>query len=149
MLKVIRKTTGTREKADQATGLIVSPTKGIIRVTSPLVDALGLTESSYVSLSLVEDDENNTKSLYLSVEPKAGKGEEQEGAKLSAIGAGLQFSDSASYSHLGGNAENNRLYTVDTEAGQELDGVTYYQLVFAEETPKMARTKSTGQEVEA
>jgi hypothetical protein len=146
MFKVIRKVTGTREKANVPAGLVVTPTKGIIRLTQPLVDALSVNDKDYVMIVLAEN-ESGDKDLYFGVAPLAADKEDQTGAKLSSIGSGLQFSDSAAYVNLEGNSEVNRLFSLDLEDGQEHEGMTFYKLVFSEETAKMARTKS-GEEVE-
>jgi hypothetical protein len=140
-MKIIRKTTGTREKAGVPAGIMVTCTKGILRLTTALIDALSLTTASKLVMVLGEEEDDNgeaVKAIYMSVEPKGS----EEGATLGAVGSLLQFSDSATYQHLEGNEKVNRLFTVDVEAGEEVEGTTYYKLVFASETAKSPRKSS-------
>jgi hypothetical protein len=140
-MKIIRKTTGTREKAGVPAGIMVTCTKGILRLTTALIDALSLTTASKLVMVLGEEEDENgeaVKAIYMSV---AAAGSD-EGATLGAVGSLLQFSDSATYQHLEGSELVNRMFTVDTEAGEVVDGVTYYKLVFASETAKSPRKKA-------
>ncbi len=148
MFHVTRKVTGTRSKADVPAGIIVSCTKGIIRVTSQLAALMRLQPQDRVMIVFASVDEDGPEAPYIAKMPLTKNPEDQQGSLISAIGkngATLQFSDNASWKELQGNEDVNALFAADLEGVQEqTDEVTnsvvkYYPLAFHSKKAKAER----------
>ncbi len=160
VFKVMGTLTGVRPPKTTEALVITSPTKGNIKVNSAACTKLKVAAEDYLTICPVETD--NGLELYLTkgVKPSEDGKTKQVGAILSGKSGGtLMFSSENAYQELGGNKENNLIYSVADAVGEadgklvevtpDYKGSLYYKLTFKTKEAKAARTKKESANTQA
>lgn len=131
------KITNKRVVKDEAAQVIASPTRGIIKVTEPAANLIGVADGDRVEMAR---DEEGTLFIFASTNEEEGLG--QKLASTSKSGGGtMTFSTANGWLELEGSEDHNVHY--DLGEAVESDGVSYFPLTFAEKVEKQGR-KSSG-----
>ena len=123
--------TNSRPTADLGALLTAGVTDGQIKISADFGKLIGVVNGDNMA---VGDDAGGLLWAFKGNEDAAGN-------KLAKSGNYLQMSSKNVWNILGGNTETNRIFEPEGEPVVDEDG-TYQQIVFKEETAKVARTSS-------
>lgn len=150
MFELMQPLTNQRPK-DTRPVLVLSPTEGVVKISSAVADAMSVTANDYVTVrpANVKDAEGNVVQRFFLVKGNAQDGStKQLGAKLAytnGSSGALQFSSKNLYLSLGGSEEFNTKFKVHIGLeGQnepvENGGKLYFMLEYEGKTAKVEKS---------